>query len=217
VRREDTRQAPRSLAGPPFGKNRSMSRTPQTDKSVGSTTQTDASGHAHPASRPRPGVARNRASRLQVGRFVAVGALNTLVDYVLFIGLTKTLHLALSWVWVAKLVSGTVAITLSFVLNRHWVFRAKGRARPQAVRFVATTVFAVYAIQTPLTQLFANTFTWPGRTLYDLLHGLGFPQHLPSVFTEPLAIKTAAFLLATVVSMVFNFVVYRRWVFRTKD
>lgn len=162
-------------------------------------------------------MSRLRASRFQVGRFVVVGVLNTLVDYVLFIGLTKTLHLALSWVWVAKLVSGTVAISLSFVLNRNWVFRARGRARAQAVRFVATSVFAVYAIQTPLTQLFANTFSWPGRTLYDALHGLGVPRHLPSVVTEPLAIKTAAFVLATAVSMVFNFVVYRNWVFRTRD
>jgi putative flippase GtrA len=136
---------------------------------------------------------------------------------VLFIGLTKTFHLALSSVWVAKVASGTVAISLSFFLNRNWVFRAKGSARAQAVRFSATTVFAVYAIQTPLTQVFADTLTWPGRTLYDLLHGLGVAQHVPSVVTEPLAIKTAAFLLATAVSMVFNFVVYRRWVFRARD
>jgi putative flippase GtrA len=194
-----------------------VSRTSQTNKGVGSITRTDAPRLAQQASRPRPGVSLSRASRLQVGRFVAVGALNTVVDYVLFIGLTKTLHLALPWVWVAKLLSGTVAISLSFVLNRNWVFRAQGRAQAQAVRFVAASVFAVYAIQTPLTQLFANTFTWPGRTLYDVLHGLGMPRHLPSVITEPLAIKTAAFLLATAVSMVFNFVVYRRWVFRTRD
>jgi putative flippase GtrA len=181
------------------------------------STQAETSGRAQPPSPRRLGVSRNRASTFQAGRFAVVGALNTLVDYVLFIGLTKTFHLSLSWVWVAKLVSGTVAISLSFFLNRNWVFRAQGRARAQAVRFVATTVFAVYAIQTPLTQLFADTFTWPGRTFYDLLHTTGLPRHLPSIVTEPLAIKTAAFALATVVSMVFNFVVYRRWVFRARD
>jgi putative flippase GtrA len=180
-------------------------------------TQAETSGRAQPPSPRRLAVYRNRASTFQAGRFAVVGALNTLVDYVLFIGLTKTFHLPLSWVWVAKLASGTVAISLSFLLNRNWVFRAQGRARAQAVRFVATTVFAVYAIQTPLTQLFADTFTWPGRTFYDLLRSAGLPQHVPSIVTEPLAIKTAAFALATVVSMVFNFIVYRRWVFRARD
>lgn len=178
------------------------------------STQVDSSRPAQPLAM---GTSLNRARAFQAGRFVVVGALNTLVDYLLFIGLTKTFHLPLSWVWVAKLVSGTVAISLSFFLNRNWVFRAKGRARAQAVRFVATTVFAVYAIQTPLTQLFADSFTLPGRTLYELLHAAGLPRHLPSIVTEPLAIKTAAFALATVVSMVFNFVVYRRWVFRARD
>jgi len=64
---------------------------------------------------PRP-IPRAWASALQIRRFVAVGVLNTFVDYVLFVTLTKVLRLPLDWVWVAKLASGTVAISISFYL-----------------------------------------------------------------------------------------------------
>ena len=143
---------------------------------------------------------------------MAVGVVNTSVDYVLFVGLTKVLRLPLDWVWVAKLISGTVAISISFYLNRRWVFRVTGARTSQAARFVATTVLGVYAIQTPLTQLFTNSVPGLGKALYDVLKDAGLSG---SVLTELLAIKTVAFALATCVSMTFNFLLYRFWVFRS--
>jgi putative flippase GtrA len=155
----------------------------------------------------------------QARRFVAVGALNTLVDYVLFVGLTKLLHLPLDWVWVAKVMSGTVAITISFLLNCGWVFGARGSApvQHQAARFIAATAVGVYGIQAPLTQLLAGVYQGPGRELYAVLRDLGLAQAAPSIFTEALATKTAAFALATCCSMTFNFFAYRYWVFRTRS
>jgi putative flippase GtrA len=152
---------------------------------------------------------------LRARRFVVVGALNTLVDYVLFVGLTKLLHLSLDQVWIAKLMSGTVAITLSFWLNWRWVFGARGAApvHHQAARFLAATAVGVYGIQAPLTQLFVRVYQGPGRALYALQRDLGLAQALPSVLTEALATKTAAFVLATFCSMIFNFLAYRYWVF----
>ena len=151
---------------------------------------------------------------LRARRFVAVGALNTSVDYVLFVALTKILHLPLDWVWVAKVMSGTVAISISFFLNRHWVFGASGgKAKHQAARFVAATAIGVYGIQTPLTQLFAGVYQAPGRALFSILRDTHLTHIAPSVLTEAFATKTAAFALATVFSMAFNFLAYRFWVF----
>ena len=152
---------------------------------------------------------------LQARRFAVVGAVNTSVDYVLFVALTKILHLPLEWVWVAKLMSGTVAISISFTLNRSWVFGAKShRAMHQAAKFVGVTAVGVYGIQTPLTQLFSSVFQAPGRALYAVLRDVGLTHAFPSLLTEALATKTAAFALATCVSMAFNFLAYRYWVFR---
>lgn len=146
-----------------------------------------------------------------VRRFVAVGVLNTLLDYVLFVGLTKLLRLPLEWVWIAKAMSGTVAIGNSFLLNRRWVFRTFGPSFPQAGRFLGVTLVGVYGIQTSLTHVFASQYPGPGEALHGLVEGLGLV--VPGVTTEALAIKTVAFAIATSVSMTFNFVLYRLWVF----
>jgi len=96
----------------------------------------------------------------QASRFVVVGVLNTLVDYVLFVGITKVFHLPLGSVWIAKVISGTVAMTVSFFLNQRWVFAARGHSpvHHQAARFFAVTAVAVYGVGVPVTQLFAHTY-----------------------------------------------------------
>src|SRR5215207_5124642 len=110
-----------------------------------------------------------RRARAEASRFAAVGVANTLIDYVLFIGLTKVFSIPLDWVWTAKAASGAVAIINSFVLNRHWVFRGGGRIMGQGAAFLAATVIGVYAIQTPLTQLFASVYPGLGEVAYDIL------------------------------------------------
>ena len=165
--------------------------------------------------------ARNRrlmwAKTLRVRRFAAVGVVNTLVDYLLFVALTKLFRIPLDWVWIAKVASGTVAISISFYLNRTWVFRS-GRARlGQAARFIAATFVGVYVIQTSLTQFFVSYRPGLGEALYAFLDDVGLAGAFPAVLTEPLAIKTVAFVLATSVSMTFNFLAYRFWVFPTES
>jgi putative flippase GtrA len=158
---------------------------------------------AVPAPEPRRGL-----------RFLTVGAGNTLLDYVVFIGLTKVLHIDLEWVWMAKVASGGVAISTSFWLNRTWVFRVRKRLSRQAPAFLLVTVVALYAVQTPLTYFFTAIVQTPGDVTYDVLRAAGLTSVAPGVLTHDFAIKTAAFALATLVSMSCNFAGYRLWVFR---
>ncbi len=55
----------------------------------------------------------------------------------------------------------------------------------------------------------------PGDVLYDRLKSLGVTDVVPSVLTPEFASKTAAFALATLISLAWNFSGYPRWVFRT--
>ena len=151
----------------------------------------------------------------QVRRFAASGVVNTLTDYVVFMLLTKIFSIPLGRVWTAKLVSGGLAMTVSFLLNRRWVFAAQEAGRSgQAVRFVITTVSASWGIQLGLTQLFSSAWPAPGLISFAVLQRVGVPSIAPGVFTESAAVKTAAFALATCASMVWNFILYRTWVFR---
>jgi putative flippase GtrA len=140
---------------------------------------------------------------------------NTLTDYVVFMMLTRIFSIPLDRVWTAKLVSGGVAMTISFLLNRRWVFASRDAGRAgQAMRFVIATISASWGIQLGLTQLFSSVWPVPGLVGFAVLRRLGAPSIAPGILTEPAAIKTAAFALATCASMAWNFILYRTWVFR---
>ena len=156
------------------------------------------------------------ARSVEVRRFGAAGVVNTLVDYVVFIALTKILRLPLESVWIAKVISGTLAIAVSFYLNRTWVFRTSGAPLAQAARFVTVTVIGVYGIQTSLTHVFASVYPGLGEALYAALETISVTRLFPAILTEAFVIKTVAFALATSVSMTFNFLLYRSWVFRAR-
>ena len=139
---------------------------------------------------------------------------NTLTDYVAFMLLTKIFSVPLERVWIAKLASGGLAMAVSFLLNRGWVFGSREtRATGQVARFLITTISASWGIQLGLTQFFSSVWPAPGVEAFVVLSRLGLPAVAPGVVTEPAAIKTAAFSLATVASMAWNFVLYRTWVF----
>ena len=149
----------------------------------------------------------------QAGRFAVVGATNTLIDYVVFIGLTKIFSIPLDWVWIAKAASGAVAMTNSFMLNRRWVFRGRGRIVREGGAFITATVIGLYLIQTPLTQFFSSVYPSPGELAYDIVQRIGVADLIPDVVTESFMVKTTAFALATAASMTWNFLTYRHWVF----
>jgi len=185
-------------------------------RSDGKMEHTD-SERTSAASPSRPGIARATWRRtLEFRRYLTVGLGNTLLDYFLFIALTKILRLPLELVWIAKVISGTVAISISFYLNRTWVFRAPEASMGQAAKFVTTTVVGVYGIQTTLTHVFSSLVPDPGLAVYDALARTGLTDTLGSVLTEALVIKSVAFALATVPTIVFNFLLYRLWVFPAK-
>jgi putative flippase GtrA len=140
---------------------------------------------------------------------------NTLSDYVVFMSLTRIFSVPLGRVWVAKLISGGVAMAVSFLLNRGWVFASRdARHSGQVARFLVTTISASWGIQLALTQFFSSAWPVPGLLGYALLDRVGLASMAPGILTEAAAIKTVAFGLATSASMAWNFVLYRTWVFR---
>jgi len=146
----------------------------------------------------------------EVARFGLVGVINTLVDYVLFIAFTVVFSIPLSRVWLAKYPSSAIAMVISYVLNRSYVFRSRQRnVRAEMLRFFTTTLVGVFVIQNLLTQFFSSEFQFFGDQAYRFLGPLGF--------TESFTIKTVAFGLATIASLTWNYLTYKYWAFRPTD
>lgn len=131
-------------------------------------------------------ILRNKQQKL---RFGFVGVINTIVDF----GLLFTLrYLGLPSV-TANFVSTSVAFTLSFGLNKNVVFRAKGSdIRREVTLFIITTLFGLWALQTIVI------------TVVDLVA----PTSSISLFVSK--------VLATIVTICWNYVMYSRVVFKKR-
>ena len=128
-------------------------------------------------------------NKQQKRRFGFVGVINTIVDF----GLLFTLrYLGLPSV-TANFVSTSVAFTLSFGLNKNVVFRAKGSdIRREVTLFIITTLFGLWALQTIVI------------TVVDLVA----PTSSISLFVSK--------VLATIVTICWNYVMYSRVVFKKR-
>lgn len=125
----------------------------------------------------------------QVIRFVIVGVLNTAIDVALLFLLT---YLGVE-LWLANICSTSVALLFSFVVNRSFTFKSTGNALRQLVPFLAVTLIGLWILQ-PLVLL--------GVT--GLLNGLW--GEYEGLFVGK--------MLATVVSMTWNYLLYNRLVFK---
>ena len=124
-------------------------------------------------------------------RFILVGIANTAIDFFVLFGLTALgVELIL-----ANMISTSVALTFSFFFNRSFTFRSSGRKTTQILGFLAVTLVGLWVLQ-PLILVF-------------------FVPLLTPVFDRELSIIGSK-MLATVVSMVWNYLLYDSLVFKKR-
>lgn len=131
---------------------------------------------------------RDRLGR--VFRFVLVGGANTLVDVALLFVLTGSGMPVV----VANTISTSVALGMSFLLNRRFTFRSTGHQGRQIFWFLVVTLIGLWVLQ-PLIIVGFTALALVEPTALALLIGK---------------------ILATAVSMTWNYVLYSRVVFRPR-
>lgn len=146
------------------------------------------------------------ASLRQYGRFAATGVLNTAVDFgVLNALLFATAHLSQSglrhsWYLAFKAVSFLAAVANSWFLNRHWVFKGHGPARPSAKRegilFLLVSCFG-FALNLAVSLVAFATLSRMG------------------LWSE-VGRANAGSIAGTAISLVFNFFGYKLLIFKTR-
>lgn len=124
-------------------------------------------------------------------RFALVGGFNTALDFGILFGLSA---LGVDKI-VANYVSTSVSFIFSFFANKTFTFKAKsGNARREFISFIIVTLFGLWVLQplviTAVTQLLATTAL------------------------DDTAMLLIAKLLATIVSLIWNYVLYSQVVFK---
>ncbi len=148
-----------------------------------------------------------RAEITRVGKFGAVGLLNTLIDFAIYNVCGKFLHLAPV---PSNIISTTVAMAFSFAANRRVVFgRHHGPVFRQAVTFLVATAVGLYLIQTSIIYLLVHVWPAPLELAVRIVRSMGI-----HVFADDFYIRNGAKAIATVFSLTWNYLVYKKVVFR---
>jgi putative flippase GtrA len=145
----------------------------------------------------------------QVGKFGVVGLLNTVIDFSIFNFLSGW-RLKVDKI-PANICSTTVAMVFSFFANREAVFLA-GSGNPviQAILFFVVTGFGLYVLQTGVLYLLLYRWKWPAKSVAGLLKITGTQRRL----SNDLVLRNGAKAGGTVVSLIWNFIMYKYVVFR---
>lgn len=150
-----------------------------------------------------------KAASLQSVRFALVGIANTILDFVILNLLVTVVGLPRV---PANTISATVAMVGSFIANRKLVFKhqAGGSAadyRRQIILFIVVTVAGLYILQNGIIYLLTEVWTWPLDTAADIF----------TIFDRDFIYTNGSKAIATAFSLVWNFVLYKRLVFKGSD
>lgn len=124
-------------------------------------------------------------------RFMLVGAANTAIDF----GILFTLKALGLPAIPANIISTTTAFCFSFLASKNYTFKATGtNVKREIALFIVVTLFGLWVLQTIVIALMTS-----------LLHGTNLPAAL---------ILFIAKIIATCVSLIWNYVLYSRVVFK---
>ncbi|MCL2037474.1 GtrA family protein [Candidatus Saccharibacteria bacterium] len=126
-------------------------------------------------------------------RFVLVGIFNTVLDF----GLMNVFRLFVP-LPIANIISTGIAMMSSFFLNKKWTFKSTGKNYVREVTlFFLFTIIGIWVIQTG--------FIW---FIKEFVPHFGLPD---------VAFDNIAKIIASVPSLIWNYVTYNKIVFRDKQ
>ncbi len=154
----------------------------------------------------------------QAGRFVIVGILNTLIDYfilniLVFFGFTAVLMILGQKFLIANIISVFVAMINSFVLNKKWTFQSEGgNIYLEIIKFFITTIIGMFVIN----QIIFNSFYYGFPSISSLVVSVVHFLNLNNIFSDNFIILNFSKSIATVASLIWNFLGYKFFVFKPK-
>jgi putative flippase GtrA len=152
----------------------------------------------------------------RVSRFAVLGVVNTLLDFVLLNVLRVTTHTQSSQTGrlvVLNIFSASVVALFSFFMNRRYVFRSDDTAHHKAIVFVLVTLFGIFVLQSLVISVGVPLLRPVASWLQGLAAHVGALDTISINFYE----TNLAKLLATAVTMVWNYTMYKKAVFQPSE
>lgn len=145
----------------------------------------------------------------RVNRFIAVGITNTVIDFLILN--TLVFMFGLNNI-IANSISVSIAMFVSYMLNHHFVFRYKNKDYAKKLTlFIAITAFGLFVIQNLVIHTLVHPFTFPADLVITIINGIGVHN-----FSDDFIILNFAKAAATGITMVWNYLMYKNFVFKEK-
>lgn len=127
-------------------------------------------------------------------RFVLVGTANTAIDFALLFGLVNFLGIS---IFFSNIISTSVALSFSFFANKKFTFKDNNPdAKKQLIKFLAITLTGLWIIQPIIIAI------------TDMLF-------FRSIGTNNIMLLSGK-LMASCITLVWNYLLYRKFVFNSK-
>lgn len=146
----------------------------------------------------------------RAGRYLIVGITLTLFNYGLYAILANVIFNNQELIWLSTLISTVATTFLAYFLHSKITWKERGITKAAIYKFFIWNAILAFAIGPWITQLFSYI-----TPLYDLAYNICQAIHIN--FTYEFVQTTGAFVLASAVIMVINFLFYDKFVFGEKS
>lgn len=129
----------------------------------------------------------------KLARFIAIGGINTVLDFGILFLLSKV---GLPTV-PANIISTSVAFVFSFFMNKKYTFKTTDtNVKRELALFIIVTLFGLWVLQNIVIE-----------ALKPIAMNYGYNKDIAALIAK---------VPATIVSMIWNYFAYDRWVFKQK-
>lgn len=146
----------------------------------------------------------------KVSRYVIIGIVLTLINFVLYTLISRLLIKNNDLLWLATLISSTISTIVAFFLHSKFTWQTENFQKIHAIKFFIWNLIEAIVINPFLTWIFAMM-----KWLYDFAFSVCQAISLP--FDYDFVESTGAFALVTIITMILNYLFYDRFVFGKKE
>lgn len=152
----------------------------------------------------------------QIGKFAIVGIINTLVDVVIlnslvFLEFTATLMIVGQKFLIANIISVTIAMINSFILNKQWTFKSERKdIYKQIFQFLIITIIGMFIVHQIIFNALYYGLPQISNFIVLIIHFL----KLNVIFSDSFIALNFAKIIAIISSLIWNFIGYKLIVFK---
>lgn len=153
---------------------------------------------------------KNIKTSKRATRFFIIGVILTLINYALYAVLANLIFKNSNLLWLASLIGTFITTFIAYFLHSRITWKERIITKTAIYKFFTWNLILAFVIYPVLTQLFSLI-----TPLYELAFNISNALHFP--FSYEFILSTGAFVLASCITMILNYLFYDKFVFGKKE